>query len=65
MSYLIQKKIKKPIFEIDTTNLNIESVAKTINDILFTKIDVENYNLGKIDWLKKLFQEDRLVAYFE
>lgn len=64
-NYLVQKKIKKPIFEIDTTNLNIESVAKTINDILFAKIEVENYNLGKIDWLEKLFQEDRLVGYFE
>ncbi len=65
VNYLVQKKIKKPIFEIDTTNLNIESVAKTINDILFAKIEVKNYNLGKIDWLEKLFQEDRLVGYFE
>ncbi len=64
-NYLVQKKIKKPIFEIDTTNLNIESVAKTINDILFAKIEVKNYNLGKIDWLEKLFQEDRLVGFFD
>jgi adenylate kinase len=65
VNYLVQKKIKKPIFEIDTTNLNIGAVAKTINDILFAKIEVKNYNLGKIDWLEKLFQEDRLVRYFE
>ena len=64
VNYLVQKKIKKPIFEIDTTNLNVESVAKTINDIIFAKINVENYYLGKIDWLEKLFQEDRLVEFF-
>ncbi len=65
VNYLVQKKIKKPIYEIDTTNLNIESVTKTINDIIFAKVDVEKYYLGKIDWLKKLFQEDRLVGYFD
>jgi len=65
VNYLVQKKIKKPIYEIDTTNLNIESVTKTINDIIFAKVDVENYYLGKIDWLKKLFQEDRLIGYFD
>jgi len=65
VNYLVQKKIKSPIYEIDTTNLNIESVAKTINDIIFAKIDVKNYYLGKIDWLEKLFQEDRLVGFFD
>ena len=65
VNYLVQKKIKSPIYEIDTTNLNIESVAKTINDIIFVKIDVGNYYLGKIDWLEKLFQEDRLVGFFD
>jgi len=65
VNYLVQKKIKSPIYEIDTTNLNIESVAKTINDIIFAKIDVGNYYLGKIDWLEKLFQEDRLVGFFD
>ena len=65
VNYLVQKKLKKTIFEIDTTNRNVESVAKTINDIIFAKINVENYYLGKIDWLKKLFQEDRLVEFFD
>ncbi len=65
VNYLVQKKIKKPIYEINTTNLNIESVAKTINNIIFGKKDVEKYYLGKIDWLEKLFQEDRLVEFFD
>jgi len=65
VNYLVKKKIKKPIYEIDTTNLNIESGAKTLNDIIFAKIDAKNYYLGKIDWLAKLFQEDRLVEFFD
>jgi adenylate kinase len=65
VNYFVQKKIKSPIYEIDTSNLNIELIAKTINDIIFAKLNVENYHLGKIDWLEKLFQEDRLVGFFE
>ncbi|MBY8983790.1 MAG: adenylate kinase family protein [Candidatus Lokiarchaeota archaeon] len=65
VTFLIEKKLKNPIYEIDTTNVNINSVAKTINDILFAKIDVENYYLGKVDWLKKLFKEDRLSEFFD
>jgi len=65
VNYFVQKKLKKTIYEIDTTNLNIESVAKTINDIILEKLDVEKYYLGKIDWLEKLFQEDRLVEFFD
>jgi adenylate kinase len=65
VNYFVQKKTKKPIFEIDTSNLNIESVAKTLNDIIFEKIDVKNYYFGKIDWLAKLFEEDRLEEFFD
>jgi len=65
VNFFIQKKIKKPLFEIDTTNLSIESVAKTIEDILDGKNDVEKYYVGKIDWLEKLYQEDRLKEFFD
>ena len=65
VNYLIEKKVKKPIYEIDTTNLDIKSVAKTIYDIVFAKIDVKKYYLGKVDWLEKLFQEDRLAEFFD
>ncbi len=65
VNFLIEKMLKKPIYEIDTTNLDIKSVAKTINDIIFAKIDVERYYLGKVDWLEKLFQEDRLAEFFD
>lgn len=65
VNYFIQKKTKKPLFEIDTTNLSIESVANTIEDILDGKKDGKKYYIGKIDWLEKLYQEDRLKEFFD
>lgn len=64
VNYFIQKQIKVPIFEIDTTNLNIETVAKTIKEIVVENKDGQNYYIGKIDWLEKLFDEDRLKEFF-
>ena len=64
-NYFIQKNLKSSIYEIDTTYLTIESIAKiVINDI------VENHNagkhlVGKIDWLEKVFQEDRMDEFFK
>ena len=65
VNYFIQKKTKKPLFEIDTTNLSIESVANTIEDILDGKKDGKKYYIGEIDWLEKLYQEDRLKEFFD
>lgn len=65
VNYFIQKKTKKPLFEIDTTNLSIKSVAKTIEDILEGKEDGKKYYIGKIDWLEKVYQEDRLKEFFD
>ncbi|MCK4379711.1 MAG: adenylate kinase family protein [Candidatus Lokiarchaeota archaeon] len=64
VNYFIQKQIKVPIFEIDTTNLNIETVAKIIKEIVVENKDGQNYYIGKIDWLEKLFVEDRLNEFF-
>ena len=65
VNYFIQKKIKKLIFEIDTSKLGIQDVAKTILGIINNKINKENYLVGKINWLEKLYQEDRLKEFFE
>jgi adenylate kinase len=64
-NYFIKKKTKKPLFEIDTTDFSIDSVARKIKDIITEKEEVSNYHLGKIDWLKKLDQEDRLKEFFD
>ena len=65
VNYFLQKKLTSTLFEIDTTKLSIESVAKIIIDIIIDKKDVDNYYVGKIDWLEKLFQEDRLQEFFD
>ena len=64
VNFFIQKQIKTPMFEIDTTNINIETVAKTIIEIVVENKDGENYQIGKIDWLEKLFEEDRIKEFF-
>ena len=64
-NYFIQKRIKAPIFEVDTTNTNIEAVAKTIAEIVVENKNGENYKIGKVDWLQKLFEEDRLKEFFD
>ncbi len=64
-NYFIQKNLKSPLFEIDTTALSIESVAKTIIDIIAENKNVEYYQIGKVDWLEKLFQENRLNKFFD
>ncbi|MFW9829437.1 MAG: adenylate kinase family protein [Candidatus Thorarchaeota archaeon] len=65
VNYLIQKKPKKPILEIDTTELSVESVAKIIKDIIYENKDPADYHFGKIDWLEKLYQENRLNNFFD
>ncbi|MHA2120411.1 MAG: AAA family ATPase, partial [Promethearchaeota archaeon] len=64
-NYFINKHLKKPLFEIDTTNLQIQAVAKTMKNIIFKEVDVTHFNLGKVDWLEKLFQENRLNEFFD
>jgi len=65
VNYFLQKKINSTLFEIDTTKLSIESVTKIIIGIIAEKKDVDNYYVGKVDWLEKLFQEDRLQEFFD
>jgi adenylate kinase len=65
VNYFLQKKLTSTLFEIDTTKLSIESVAKIIINIIIDKKDVDNYYVGKINWLEKLFQEDRLQEFFD
>ena len=64
-NYLIQKQLKSPIYEIDTTNLTIDSVAIIIMDIIVNNINREKFLIGKIDWLEKLASENRLNEFFK
>ena len=64
-NFFIQKQIKSPTYEIDTTNLTIDSIAKIIIDLIVKNINVEDYILGKIDWLEILSQNDRIHEFFD
>lgn len=65
VNHFIQKRTKVPLFEIDTTNLSIKSVARIILDIVVENKNGYEYFIGKIDWLEKLFQENRLNEFFD
>ncbi|MFW9828869.1 MAG: adenylate kinase family protein [Candidatus Thorarchaeota archaeon] len=65
ISYFIQKELKNPLFEIDTSNLSIKRVARIIADIVLKISDGKNFYAGKVDWLEKLFQENRLEEFFD
>jgi broad-specificity NMP kinase len=54
-----------PLYEIDTSNISIKSVAKIIIEIVIGNNNGVKYLIGKIDWLEKLFQEDRLAEFFD
>lgn len=65
VNYFLKKKIKSPLFEIDTSNLSINDVAKIIISIVVDIQNIEKYHIGNVDWLEKLFQEDRLKEFFD
>ncbi len=64
-NYLIKKQMTVPLLEIDTTSLDIKTVSRIILDIIQDNINSEQYRVGKVDWLEKLFQEGQLDEYFD
>ena len=63
-NYLIEKKMKTDIIEIDTTTLDIKSVAQLIVEIIQDNNTREVYSGLKVDWLELLFKEERLEDFF-
>ncbi|MHA2474221.1 MAG: adenylate kinase family protein [Promethearchaeota archaeon] len=64
-NYFVNKHLKKPLLEIDTTDLTIDLVANTMKNIILKEIDESLFKIGGVDWLEKLFQEDRLNEFFD
>ncbi|MFX1398983.1 MAG: adenylate kinase family protein [Promethearchaeota archaeon] len=64
MSYLIEKQLKTPIIEIDTSSFIAEDVAKKIVDLIFNAEKLDEYPLPRIDWLEILFKENKLNDFF-
>ena len=65
VNFFIQKKVKTPLFEIDTSKLSTNQLRDEIIKILCEKEYGEIYRLGKIDWLEKLFKSNELMKYFD
>ena len=64
-NFFIQKKFKPPLFEIDTSKLSINQLRDEIIKIYHDNEYGEIYELGKIDWLEKLFKSNDLMKYFD
>ncbi|MFX0071505.1 MAG: adenylate kinase family protein [Candidatus Hermodarchaeota archaeon] len=65
VNYFLQKQIRAPILEIETSNLSIDSSANLIRDLILERKNREKHSVGKIDWLEKLSQTNRLNEFFD
>lgn len=65
LNYFIEKEVKTPIFEINTSEISIDQLRDEIIKIIYKKEDGGAYIVGKIDWLEKLFESDELMKYFD
>ncbi len=65
VNFFMSKQLETPILEIDTTKINIKSLTKMIIDDILKEEDLEGYYAGKVDWLEKIFQENRLQEFFD
>ena len=64
-NFFVEKEMKKPLLEIDTSTIDIDKLVNIIIEIIVHEKNIKNYTLGKIDWLEKLSAENRLVEYFD
>jgi len=64
-NFFVEKEMKKPLLEIDTSFHKIDDLANIIVDIISREKNIKKYALGKIDWLEKLSAENRLDDYFD
>lgn len=64
VNFLLDKNIRTPLMEIDTTNLSIEAIINIIIDIIIKEKNKKEYYVGKVDWLSKLYRENRLHDFF-
>jgi len=64
-NFFVEKEMKKPLLEIDTSTIDIDKLVKILVEIIIREKNITNYTLGKIDWLEKLSAENRLDNYFD
>jgi len=63
-NFFIEQQSKVPIFEIDTSNLSSDAVSDIIIDIIVKNKDREKFQVGKVDWLEILAQNDTLARRY-
>ncbi|MBY9017193.1 MAG: adenylate kinase family protein [Candidatus Lokiarchaeota archaeon] len=64
-NFFVEKEMKKPLLEIDTSTINIDKLVNIIVEIISRDKNITKYRLGSIDWLEKLSSENRLEEYFD
>lgn len=65
VNFFIQKKIKVPILEIDTSALDVNKLTQIILELINNDKKFDNYVIGKIDWLEDLSKNNRLKEFFD
>jgi len=65
VNYFINKNLKIPILEIDTTDLTTKSLVRIMVEIIAEEKNIDQYYIGRIDWLENLFQQNRLNEFFD
>ena len=63
-NYFIEKNLRIPLYEIDTTKFDLNVISKKVIEIVNEKEIANDYRLGKIDWLEVLSAQDRLNEFF-
>lgn len=61
VNYLLQKRLSVPIYEFDTSNVQIQDLSEQIIKIIKGQKVVESFLLGKIDWLEKISENEDLT----
>ncbi|MBY8982576.1 MAG: AAA family ATPase, partial [Candidatus Lokiarchaeota archaeon] len=63
-NYIVQKELSCPIFEFNTSEMDLEVLIQLILRFFEGKEDLHKYLIGNIDWLNELFETDRLNEFF-
>lgn len=63
-NYFVEKNLRMPLYEIDTTKFDLNTISKKVIEIVNEKESANDYRLGKIDWLEVLSCQDRLNDFF-
>ncbi|TFG16484.1 MAG: hypothetical protein EU531_06385 [Promethearchaeota archaeon] len=64
VNYFIEKNLNLPLYEINTTKSDLNIISKQILDIINGSEDLNDYYIGKINWLEELSNQNRLNDFF-